>query len=135
MSSDDEYDSEDEFNQDCETIYFLIDYMFENEIFNTIVTTFEDDKEFSIILKTKNPKLSEILGHLETYRKIKNDDTLIGDDCIICLEEFKENQYKRTLGKCSHHFHKKCIDKWFMKNRGNMNCPICRTNYNKKITL
>lgn len=132
MSSSEE---EEEFNQDCETIYFLIDYMFENSIFNTIVTTFKDNNEFSIILKTKNPKLSDIISHLNTYRKIKNNDESLGDDCIICLEKFKVNQYKRTLDKCSHHYHKKCIDKWFMKNRAQMNCPICRTNYNKKITI
>ena len=44
-------------------------------------------------------------------------------ECGICLEEFKQNEYIRTLG-CNHCYHKRCVDKWFKKN---MSCPVCRT--------
>lgn len=42
------------------------------------------------------------------------------DECIICLEEYGDNPI-RTL-KCSHSFHKKCIDKWILQKN---ECPIC----------
>ena len=44
--------------------------------------------------------------------------------CSICLEDLKHKEYKRTL-KCSHVFHKKCVDKWL---KYNDECPLCRIN-------
>lgn len=117
-------------------MFDLIEYMIENSIFNTIVSTTSDDgNEFSIVLRTKKLKINNLLNHLNKYQKIKNNDSIIDDDCIICMEKFESNQYKRVLDKCSHTFHKKCIDKWFKKNSGNMTCPICRENYNKKLII
>ena len=42
--------------------------------------------------------------------------------CIICIEDFKENDIIRELS-CDHFFHQKCIDKWFESNK---KCPLCR---------
>jgi len=42
--------------------------------------------------------------------------------CCICLDDFKHNDSLRTL-QCLHFFHRKCIDKWLLKNR---TCPICK---------
>lgn len=116
-------------------LYNIIEYMFNNSIFNTYITSVDENTEFSIILKTKNPRLTEILGHLGRYKKIKENDPILDDKCSICIDNYKINEYKRILGKCNHSFHKKCVDKWFKKNKDNMNCPICRTNYNRKIEL
>jgi len=113
----------------------LLQYMIDKSIFNTYVTRVDEDSEFSIILKTKNPSLNDLLGHLSKYIKIKNDDKIVGETCAICCEEYKVDQYKRVLDKCGHCFHKKCVDKWFRKNQGKMNCPVCRTNYNKVIKI
>ena len=55
----------------------------------------------------------------------KNDNHYL-DECIICLDSLNYKQYKRILPYCNHFFHKKCIDKWFLKNSC---CPICRYNY------
>jgi len=68
---------------------------------------------------------------LPKYRLIKKDDKLIKDEekCVICLDNYKVNEYKREL-KCGHVFHKKCIDKWFKKRSDNKSCPLCRNNYN-----
>ena len=118
-----------------DNLYNLIEYMFNNSIFNTFVTNSDNDNEFSIILHTHKPRLNQILGHLGKYSIIKFQDTILTDICPICCDEFKVKQYKRILNKCSHCFHKKCIDKWFRKNQGNMNCPLCRTNYNRKIEI
>ncbi|KAL2469407.1 RING-H2 finger protein ATL65 [Forsythia ovata] len=44
-------------------------------------------------------------------------------DCAVCLLEFEENDYVRTLPVCSHAFHVDCIDIWL---RSHANCPLCR---------
>ncbi|OVA18616.1 zinc finger protein [Macleaya cordata] len=44
-------------------------------------------------------------------------------DCAVCLLEFEENDYVRTLPACSHAFHVDCIDIWL---RSHANCPLCR---------
>ncbi|GAB4853942.1 hypothetical protein Ancab_018151 [Ancistrocladus abbreviatus] len=44
-------------------------------------------------------------------------------DCAVCLLEFEENDYIRTLPQCSHSFHVDCIDIWL---RSHANCPLCR---------
>ncbi|CAI9764387.1 unnamed protein product [Fraxinus pennsylvanica] len=44
-------------------------------------------------------------------------------DCAVCLLEFEENDYIRTLPVCSHSFHVDCIDIWL---RSHANCPLCR---------
>lgn len=65
---------------------------------------------------------------LGKYRRILENDQVLGDRCPICLEEYKEGFYKRTL-ECRHTYHKKCIDRWFRKqynNCGELVCPICR---------
>ncbi|XP_073027381.1 RING-H2 finger protein ATL65-like [Primulina eburnea] len=44
-------------------------------------------------------------------------------DCAVCLIEFEEEDYVRTLPVCSHAFHIDCIDIWL---RSHPNCPLCR---------
>jgi hypothetical protein len=69
--------------------------------------------------KTKrNNKLKQI-----SYRKIKEADPVLSECCSICLDDFKINEFKRTLC-CKHTFHKKCVDRWFKKEHSE--CPMCR---------
>ncbi|XP_043709330.1 RING-H2 finger protein ATL65 isoform X2 [Telopea speciosissima] len=44
-------------------------------------------------------------------------------DCAVCLLEFEDNDYVRTLPVCAHAFHVDCIDMWL---RSHANCPLCR---------
>ncbi|CAN4112305.1 unnamed protein product [Withania somnifera] len=44
-------------------------------------------------------------------------------DCAVCLLEFEDNDYVRTLPVCSHAFHVDCIDIWL---KSHANCPMCR---------
>ncbi|XP_052181867.1 RING-H2 finger protein ATL56-like [Diospyros lotus] len=44
-------------------------------------------------------------------------------DCAVCLENFKEGDWCRSLPDCRHLFHANCVDKWLTKAA---NCPICR---------
>ncbi|XP_071698262.1 RING-H2 finger protein ATL65 [Rutidosis leptorrhynchoides] len=44
-------------------------------------------------------------------------------ECAVCLLEFEDNDYVRTLPVCYHAFHVECIDVWL---RSHANCPLCR---------
>jgi len=45
-------------------------------------------------------------------------------ECIICLDEFEDNDRLGTLSLCSHTFHPDCIEAWL---RRNAKCPLCRS--------
>ncbi|EEF43329.1 ring finger protein, putative [Ricinus communis] len=57
------------------------------------------------------------------FTTTKNGKQSIIKDCAVCLLEFEENDYVRTLPVCSHAFHVDCIDIWL---RSHANCPLCR---------
>lgn len=57
------------------------------------------------------------------FKKIKEGDSILKEECSICYNSFNTSEYKRKL-YCSHFFHKKCIDKWL---KTNYHCPICRS--------
>ena len=57
-----------------------------------------------------------------SYKKVK--DKFCDLNCPICLDEFKKTEYYRILD-CKHVFHKKCIDRWFKKDKND--CPMCRS--------
>ena len=79
-------------------------------------------------------KMRDVIRHLPKYKKIKADDNLLNNQtiCSICYEDYKLNEFKRELHMCKHIFHKKCIDKWFLKN-SKLECPICRHSYGECI--
>ncbi len=110
----------------------------DNGVFKVTIITKNNEK--TIIAKNKNlnnsQKINETEGLLEKfglesvkftefipeYKKIKNGDNILNENCSICHEKYNINEYKRHLC-CVHYFHKKCIDKWLINNP---NCPMCR---------
>ncbi|KAL6011238.1 hypothetical protein ACLOJK_001683 [Asimina triloba] len=46
-------------------------------------------------------------------------------DCAVCLCEYKEGEWLKSLPNCTHVFHIACIDAWF---RSHTTCPLCRSN-------
>lgn len=44
-------------------------------------------------------------------------------ECAICLNEFQDHETLRLLPKCSHVFHRECIDTWLASH---VTCPVCR---------
>jgi hypothetical protein len=79
----------------------------------------------------KMHKSDFIKTQLPKYKKVKLSEC--SETCSICLENYTEKTYKRTLD-CSHHFHKKCIDRWFLNcTEDHIHCPICRKQYILKL--
>ncbi|OWM83773.1 hypothetical protein CDL15_Pgr004204 [Punica granatum] len=60
---------------------------------------------------------------LSLYASKANKHGTAVRECAVCLLEFEEDDYVRTLPACSHAFHVDCIDMWL---RSHANCPLCR---------
>ena len=88
------------------------------------MTAREEDILTSPNLLKQGTAIDKLLEALIVDKKIKLDDDLLKckSSCPVCLEKFKDNEFKREL-KCGHVFHKKCIDKWIKHQNS---CPICR---------
>ena len=84
-----------------------------------IITRFGSPENESFFKNCRRTQIKEI----GKYKKINAESSLLQTTCPICIEEFKENEYSRTLN-CSHSFHKRCIDHWFRKDHSD--CPMCR---------
>ena len=80
-----------------------------------------DDQVCSTLATVLTEKPTDLLSG---YKRVSACD--LDKTCSICCEDFKLNEYKRTL-RCNHIFHKKCIDKWFNSFK-KVNCPTCRSN-------
>ncbi len=99
-------------NDNNEFISFDIEFEFVTPLNNT-----EENSNYFLNCKEINEKVSKAV-------KIKGlDNPLLNESCLICMNNYKVNEFKRTLPKCSHYFHKKCIDKWLKKKSS---CPVCR---------
>ena len=52
-------------------------------------------------------------------------------DCVICMEEFKEDDVILVLPcDVKHYFHKKCTMAWLDRKT---ECPLCREDFQTKI--
>lgn len=68
----------------------------------------------------------DMIKGLGSYRRIKENDSLLHEECVICSDIYQKDEGIRELPTCNHVFHKKCIDRWFKE--GSVFCPICRNN-------
>jgi len=66
---------------------------------------------------------------VKNTKKYARENNLVGENCPICLEEFK-SQCTLHKTRCNHHFHPKCLKqlKEQYRNLRRIRCPICRTN-------
>jgi hypothetical protein len=61
------------------------------------------------------------------------------EKCVICLEEFKEND--KLFLKCAHYYHTNCIFKYIMHNskiikqQNFIQCPLCRSETENNFIL
>jgi len=71
-----------------------------------------------------------------------NNDNINLTECFVCYEirncnecnpiKLRNQYYYTKKCYCDGFIHKKCLDKWFDKNKS---CPICRTNMYENVTL
>ena len=52
--------------------------------------------------------------------KVQTKETL---ECVVCLNQFEDDELLRLLPKCSHAFHPDCIDTWLFSHT---TCLVCR---------
>lgn len=64
-----------------------------------------------------------IPSFIYTTTKFEQEEESRGE-CVVCLEEYEDNDHIRILPFCSHTFHLNCIDVWL---RSNPSCPLCRS--------
>ena len=88
--------------------------------------------------KYNSPSTSPVLSYPKRLDKFKLSKTIFGNSlkleepkCPICLCDIDNDSNKKKL-KCSHEFHRFCINKWLLKND---TCPVCRHNVKKKSKL
>ena len=103
-------------NQSEQEIINANNYTVEN-IQNYQVQFYENEEEqIKKSIKSFVKSNTKIISYKESINGQK--------ECIICLEDFKQNENIRIL-QCMHYFHKKCIDNWLIKS---INCPECQYN-------
>ena len=72
----------------------------------------------------QQPASESALKKLITVPYIKPNNTEVNDPCVICSEEFQDNNLVIYLSCDSRHvFHENCIKNWV---KINAICPICR---------
>ncbi|XP_024980919.1 RING-H2 finger protein ATL1-like [Cynara cardunculus var. scolymus] len=59
-------------------------------------------------------------------KKSKSADKVVDQntECAICLGEYEEDEWVKTIPNCCHVFHVACIDTWFQTHSS---CPLCRS--------
>ncbi|XP_057964836.1 RING-H2 finger protein ATL16-like [Malania oleifera] len=58
------------------------------------------------------------------FKRRESEDHRSFFGCVVCLNEFQEQEMLRVLPSCGHAFHLDCIDIWL---QGSANCPLCRS--------
>ncbi|CDW85643.1 ring finger protein 44 [Stylonychia lemnae] len=85
----------------------------------------DDDEDTGAVVQRKRVMIQRGFTAAD-ISKIKFKDYIESADgqqtlCLICNSKFTENQKYLDL-QCTHKFHKKCIEAWFMRER---KCPSC----------
>jgi hypothetical protein len=91
----------------------------------TLAKTYNIDN--SIIIKFKDlHKINQKFYDKHSKKNIKIKEKVM---CVLCQENIKSREHKIHLDKCSHCFHKKCLNKYLKIIKINFKCPVCLTSY------
>jgi len=94
-----------------------------------IVSEYKIDN--SIIIKFKDlHNINQNFFNIHSKKNIKFKDNLF---CIFCQDKIKSKEHKIYLDKCSHCFHKKCLNTHLKIIKINFKCPICKISYKKSF--
>jgi hypothetical protein len=72
-------------------------------------------------------KLRNVSGNLQEIASLVAEKKIMentSERCLICLEDWKDEEEDRRLLECAHLFHAPCIDQWLTAS--NNSCPLCR---------
>ena len=110
-----------------------IDYDFNvmNFMFNIFILILLFECFRNIIKTCRNPpvQVDNLIEPInDNYYTIIREN-ISPDPCSICLENYNdiEENNKIVILRCSHIFHKFCIDEWIHINK---NCPLCKRSIN-----
>ncbi|XP_041021900.1 RING-H2 finger protein ATL56-like [Juglans microcarpa x Juglans regia] len=69
------------------------------------------------------PRDLNTLPHFRLKRHARKNGAAEDEECVVCLDSFRDGQCCRKLAACGHLFHKRCVDSWLVKVAA---CPMCR---------
>ncbi|XP_018808249.2 E3 ubiquitin-protein ligase ATL9-like [Juglans regia] len=69
------------------------------------------------------PRDLNTLPHFRLKRHARKNGAAEDEECVVCLDSFRDGQCCRKLAACGHLFHKRCVDSWLVKVAS---CPMCR---------
>ena len=97
---------------------------------------------YFINLEQSSQQEDKVKSFLDKLKKRKNPKEIFAESCIICLENFKQNEEVKSqedkklfekeetsILECGHKFHRKCIADWLKKEQS---CPLCRMKFDIK---
>ncbi|TYJ19561.1 hypothetical protein E1A91_A09G199300v1 [Gossypium mustelinum] len=104
--------------------------MFFLNLVNYVKSLFKDAFTRLGLFKQPPPEEDDHTGDgyvLSTDSRTGFGDEVMKKDrvCSVCLEAMEKRDEMRELCKCSHVFHRECIDGWVKE--GRLTCPLCRS--------
>ena len=63
--------------------------------------------------KEKEQAIKDFQDQIEEFMYTADTNEFDQDDCVICMEPFKEGKTIKRIPNCRHFFHPDCIMQWF----------------------
>eukprot|EP00249_Psilotum_nudum_P034438 c53492_g1_i1 orf=570-1928(+) len=94
-----------------------------NEDLNRNNSTSPEPRSYEGLQQGLDESIVESLPMI-SYSAVKNLETgEVSTECVVCLNEFQENETLKLLPQCGHAFHEECINMWLFSHT---TCPLCR---------
>ena len=102
------------------------DESFKNKIEKIERDVKRQDAELDDVVAAKKNELLKGLSpeRINQFHQFEADESHVGDQCQVCLEEVEVGRLMKQLDcRCRHFFCSGCINQWFANHK---TCPICR---------
>ena len=100
-------------------IFFVFCVLFRN-IFSRRIRIYRM-RRIGVIVAQPEEEIGEL--DFSNFIKIIPSSARNQNTCVICLDEFEDDESVTVLPQCHHIYHRECINKWLNVNQI---CPICR---------